>query len=115
MHVAQVRKYAPDDLKFVIEDITEGDPFRAGVQWHVECGDGVFFPFSRGCSFIRVNERGQIVSVSTSDSGELGRPFLGSWRASAGVCMLDFCAPPPRPGSEVKSAIPQAPSCGMAP
>ncbi|KIY98255.1 hypothetical protein MNEG_9707 [Monoraphidium neglectum] len=59
----KVRKYAPDDLKFVIEDITEGDPFRAGVQWHVECGDGVFFPFSRGCSFIRVNERGQIVSV----------------------------------------------------
>jgi hypothetical protein len=22
----QIRKYAPDDLKFVIEDITDGDP-----------------------------------------------------------------------------------------
>ncbi|KAI8473351.1 MAG: hypothetical protein J3K34DRAFT_519018 [Monoraphidium minutum] len=59
----KVRQYAPDDLKFVIEDITEGDPLRAGVAWHVECGDGVRFPFSRGCSFIRLNEAGQIVSV----------------------------------------------------
>lgn len=24
----QIRKYAPDDLKFVIEDITDGDPLK---------------------------------------------------------------------------------------
>jgi hypothetical protein len=24
--LVQIRKYAPDDLKFVIEDITDGDP-----------------------------------------------------------------------------------------
>lgn len=30
---------------------------------HVECGDGVVFPFSRGCSFIRVNEQGKIIQV----------------------------------------------------
>jgi hypothetical protein len=24
----QIRKYAPDDLKFVIEDITDGDPHK---------------------------------------------------------------------------------------
>lgn len=59
----QVRKYAPDDLKFVIEDITSGDDFAAGVQWHVECGDGVQFPFSRGCSFIRLNDQGKIIAV----------------------------------------------------
>lgn len=59
----KVRRYAPDDLKFVIEDVTGADDFAAGVQWHVECGDGVFFPFSRGCSFIRLNDQGKIVRV----------------------------------------------------
>ena len=58
-----MRKYAPDDLQFVIEDITAGDHSAAGVAWHVECGDGVFFPFSRGCSFVRLNGEGKIVSV----------------------------------------------------
>lgn len=28
---SQIRKYAPDDLKFVIEDITEGDPHKVGM------------------------------------------------------------------------------------
>lgn len=31
----QVRQYAPDDLKFVIEDITDGDPQKVGVKWCV--------------------------------------------------------------------------------
>jgi hypothetical protein len=29
----QIRRYAPDDLKFVIEDITEGDAAKVGVKW----------------------------------------------------------------------------------
>jgi hypothetical protein len=29
----------------------------------VECGDGIFFPFSRGCSFITLNSKGQIQTV----------------------------------------------------
>ncbi|GBF87696.1 polyketide cyclase [Raphidocelis subcapitata] len=58
----KVRQYAPDDLKFVIEDLA-GDDAAAGVKWHVECGEGVFFPFSRGCSFVRLDAEGKIVSV----------------------------------------------------
>jgi hypothetical protein len=27
-------------------------------MWHVECGDGIVFPFSRGCSFITLSEDG---------------------------------------------------------
>lgn len=67
-----MRRYAPDDLKFVIEDIT-GDDAAAGVQWHVEVGDGVFFPFSRGCSFVRLDAGGKIVSVRGSGGGIGGR------------------------------------------
>ncbi|WIA22631.1 hypothetical protein OEZ86_009610 [Tetradesmus obliquus] len=59
----KIRRYAPDDLKFVIEDITDGDATKVGVKWHVECGDGVFFPFSRGCSFITLNSSCQIQTV----------------------------------------------------
>ncbi len=29
----QVRRYAPDDLLFVIDDITQGDDTRVGVMW----------------------------------------------------------------------------------
>jgi hypothetical protein len=29
----QIRRYAPDDLKFVIEDITDGDASKVGVKW----------------------------------------------------------------------------------
>ncbi len=32
-HMAQVRKYAPDDLRFCIDDITDGDPSKVGVKW----------------------------------------------------------------------------------
>eukprot|EP00879_Flechtneria_rotunda_P020166 GHRR01021207.1.p1 GENE.GHRR01021207.1~~GHRR01021207.1.p1 ORF type:complete len:250 (+),score=70.72 GHRR01021207.1:159-908(+) len=59
----KVRKYAPDDLKFVIEDITDGDPLKVGVKWHVQCGHGIDFPFSRGCSFITLNEQGKMLTV----------------------------------------------------
>lgn len=62
-YLAKVRKIVPNDLKFVIEDVTDGDPTRIGITWHVEAGPGVVFPFSRGCSFYRLNERGQIVQV----------------------------------------------------
>ncbi|MGF1493939.1 MAG: nuclear transport factor 2 family protein [Microcoleaceae cyanobacterium] len=45
----------PDDLKFVIDDITTGDSMAVGVLWHVEL-DGTPFPNSRGVSFCRLSE-----------------------------------------------------------
>jgi hypothetical protein len=68
----------------VIEDITGGDDFAAGIQWHVECGDGVFFPFSRGCSFVRLNADGKIVSVRRGGGGGRADICLGL-RAGAGA------------------------------
>ncbi|GMH40577.1 hypothetical protein BSKO_08481 [Bryopsis sp. KO-2023] len=47
-----------DDIRFVIDDITDGDDQRVGVLWHCEV-NGVEFPFSRGVSFYRV-ENGRI-------------------------------------------------------
>uniref|UniRef100_A0A0E0LZ16 SnoaL-like domain-containing protein n=1 Tax=Oryza punctata TaxID=4537 RepID=A0A0E0LZ16_ORYPU len=42
------------DLRFVIDDISAGDDSRAvGVTWHLEW-KGRPFPFSRGCSFYRL-------------------------------------------------------------
>eukprot|EP01024_Parvocaulis_polyphysoides_P028269 TRINITY_DN25577_c0_g1_i1.p1 TRINITY_DN25577_c0_g1~~TRINITY_DN25577_c0_g1_i1.p1 ORF type:complete len:263 (+),score=25.81 TRINITY_DN25577_c0_g1_i1:118-789(+) len=58
----KVAKVVPDDLQFEVEFITQGDPYRVGVQWYTSI-DGRFFPFSRGCSFYRVNDEGKIISA----------------------------------------------------
>jgi len=50
----------PDDLRFVIDDITEGDGPTCGVSWHVELTNGTVMPFSRGASFYRVDAEGKI-------------------------------------------------------
>ncbi|MEA5536702.1 nuclear transport factor 2 family protein [Crocosphaera sp. XPORK-15E] len=45
----------PDDFKFVIDEITTGDPFKVGVLWHVEL-DNIPIPNGRGVSFYRISE-----------------------------------------------------------
>ena len=46
----------PDDLQYVIDDLTEGAQNAVGVLWHVEL-DGIPFPNGRGVSFYRVSEK----------------------------------------------------------
>ncbi|KAJ6842830.1 uncharacterized protein M6B38_298795 [Iris pallida] len=41
------------DLQFVIDDICDDDTLAVGVTWHLEW-QGRTFPFSRGCSFYRL-------------------------------------------------------------
>ncbi|KAI4321208.1 hypothetical protein MLD38_034617 [Melastoma candidum] len=41
------------DLQFVIDDISEEDSSAIGVTWHLEW-KGKPFPFSKGCSFYRL-------------------------------------------------------------
>ncbi|KAF5741931.1 putative protein transporter [Tripterygium wilfordii] len=51
------------DLQFVIDDISVEDSIAVGVTWHLEW-KGKPFPFSKGCSFYRlqvVNGRRQII------------------------------------------------------
>ncbi|PIN22340.1 hypothetical protein CDL12_04940 [Handroanthus impetiginosus] len=51
------------DLQFAIDDISEEDTIAVGVTWHLEW-KGKPFPFSKGCSFYRldvVNGQRQIV------------------------------------------------------
>ncbi|GFQ00630.1 hypothetical protein PHJA_002206900 [Phtheirospermum japonicum] len=51
------------DLQFAIDDISEEDSSAVGVTWHLEW-KGKPFPFSRGCSFYRldvINGQRQIV------------------------------------------------------
>jgi hypothetical protein len=51
----------PDDLLFVIDDITQGDLLAVGILWHVEL-DGIPFPNGRGVSFYRFSaETGKLV------------------------------------------------------
>ncbi len=40
-------KGIPDELQFVIDDLTTGDRFAVGVLWHVEL-DGIPFPCRTG-------------------------------------------------------------------
>ncbi|KAL9673582.1 hypothetical protein QQ045_029843 [Rhodiola kirilowii] len=42
------------DLQFAIDDLSEEDSFAVGVTWHLEW-KGKEFPFSKGCSFYRLN------------------------------------------------------------
>ncbi|KAF6159688.1 hypothetical protein GIB67_029946 [Kingdonia uniflora] len=56
------------DLQFVIDDISDEDSFAVGVTWHLEW-KGRPFPFSKGCSFYRlelVNGRKQIIYARDS-------------------------------------------------
>ncbi len=46
----------PDDLQFVIDDLTQGEQSTFGVLWHVEL-DGIPFPNGRGVSFYRLSEK----------------------------------------------------------
>lgn len=39
---------------------------QVGVMWHVECGDGMLFPFSRGCSFITLSQDGRKIQTVSS-------------------------------------------------
>lgn len=51
------------DLQFAIDDISEEDASAVGVTWHLEW-KGKTFPFSKGCSFYRldvINGQRQIV------------------------------------------------------
>jgi len=57
----KIEQLVPKDIKFVVEDITEGDPKKVGVRWHVELDGVAQFPFSRGVSFYEVNDKGQII------------------------------------------------------
>ncbi|CAK9151911.1 unnamed protein product [Ilex paraguariensis] len=41
------------DLQFVIDDISDEDTAVVGVTWHLEW-KGKNFPFSKGCSFYRL-------------------------------------------------------------
>ena len=58
---AQCISTLPKGVKFVVDDVA-GDERACGSLWHLE-KDGEAFPFSRGCSFHTVNDRGQIVTA----------------------------------------------------
>lgn len=52
-----------EELLFCIDDISGGDSLATGVTWHLEW-QGKEFPFTKGCSFYRldvINGRKQIV------------------------------------------------------
>ncbi|KAJ4981175.1 hypothetical protein NE237_032012 [Protea cynaroides] len=56
------------DLQFVIDDISDEDSSAVGVTWHLEW-KGRSFPFSKGCSFYRldiVNGKRQIIYARDS-------------------------------------------------
>ena len=51
----------PDDLLFIIDEITTGDALSVGILWHVELG-GIPFPNGRGVSFYRLSAKtGQVI------------------------------------------------------
>eukprot|EP00889_Picochlorum_renovo_P007470 jgi/Picre1/34500/NNA_001968.t1 len=61
----KIGELVPKDIRFVVDDITEGDENKCGVLWHVEIESEkegmVELPFSRGVSFYRLNNQGRII------------------------------------------------------
>lgn len=53
-------KYLDKDVQFKIDDLSQDSSGKVGLMWHVEV-DGIPIPFSRGCSFVRLNPEGNIV------------------------------------------------------
>ncbi|GKE23775.1 polyketide cyclase SnoaL-like domain-containing protein [Tanacetum coccineum] len=69
------------DLQFVIDDISGEDTSAIGVTWHLEW-KGKPFPFSKGCSFYRLqvfNGKRKIVLISN----------LGQFCFASSVCIHD--------------------------
>ena len=62
-HLNRVADAVPDSFRFVVDDISSGpdDAESIGVKWHVE-SNGKPLPFTRGCSFYKFNDCGQICS-----------------------------------------------------
>ncbi|KAL6751232.1 hypothetical protein V8C86DRAFT_3106951 [Haematococcus lacustris] len=83
-----VRRTVPSDLQFVVEDITQGDPRRVGLTWHVEIGEGTVFPFSRGCSFYTLDDSGKIIKVARDLVEGAFKPGSGALQALAAVAPL---------------------------
>jgi hypothetical protein len=51
-------------------------PLQVGVMWHVECGDGIVFPFSRGCSFITLSQDGRKIQTVSWQVNRRGCAFV---------------------------------------
>eukprot|EP00210_Caulerpa_lentillifera_P008715 g8313.t1 len=56
----EVIEYVDPELKFKIDEVSADPTGTVGLLWHVEVGE-IVMPFSRGCSFYRVNNQGKIV------------------------------------------------------
>ncbi|MGC9503409.1 nuclear transport factor 2 family protein [Baaleninema sp.] len=73
----------PEDLLFVIDDITEAEGNAVGLLWHVEL-DGIPFPNGRGASFYRISDTtGKLVFAR-----DLVEPPLKPGKLSLGVIRL---------------------------
>ncbi|CAI0556535.1 unnamed protein product [Linum tenue] len=77
------------DLQFAIDDISADDSLAVGVTWHLEW-KGKPFPFSKGCSFYRLevnNGQRQIIYARDSVEPALkpGEAALGSDLVAAAV------------------------------
>lgn len=99
-HLAVARFYSelvsglPESMQFVIDDMTEGDPHRVGVTWHLELG-GNQLPCACGLSFYRIDATGRICyvrqspehvvklgSLAQSVSGLVATPLINALGAS---------------------------------
>ncbi|KAL6744874.1 hypothetical protein V8C86DRAFT_3126050 [Haematococcus lacustris] len=99
-----VRRTVPSDLQFVVEDITQGDPRRVGLTWHVEIGEGTVFPFSRGCSFYTLDDSGRILKVAIK--GALAsRGQGGGGQGAAGGEARDLVEGAFKPGAGALQAL----------
>lgn len=58
-HLLRVAECLPRTFAFAIDDFVV-DNANVGVRWHLETEDGDALPFTRGCSFYKLDERGLI-------------------------------------------------------
>ena len=76
-------KGIPNELQFVIDELTTGDCLAVGVLWHVEL-DGIPFPNGRGVSFYRFSE----VTGKMVNARDLVEPPIKPGKASFFIIRL---------------------------
>ena len=55
-HLLRVADCLPKSFEFVVDNLAvSADRTNVGVQWHLENGDGEALPFTRGCSYYRLD------------------------------------------------------------
>jgi len=95
-HLLRVADCLPKSFVFVVDSLAVSvDRTKVGVQWHLENGDGEALPFTRGCSYYKLDGRTGLI-VEGFDVPEPAVVKTGSLQLLGGTLQRKVSAEPIR-------------------